>query len=171
MRARHVVRHRPADAAQRLGATGGVAARRLLDVSERDRALRAGPLDLGDVDPELPCAPTSRRRCPPTESRCRGGRLGRSRLDLAHDGAGIGLGRVGERDQGRPGLDDVAHGTVQLGDEPGMRGRDLDHGLVGLDRDERLVGHDVIALADVPGDDLGLLQALAEIRQVKDAHR
>jgi hypothetical protein len=50
-----------------------------------------------------------------------GGR--RSRLDLAHDGAGIGLGRVGERDQGRPSLDDVAHGTVQLGDEPGMRGR------------------------------------------------
>ena len=52
-----------------------------------------------------------------------------------------------------------------------MRGRDLDHGLVGLDRNERLVGHDVIALADVPGDDLCLLQALAEIRQVKDAHR
>ena len=91
-----------------------------------------------------------------------------SGLDLTHDGAGVGLGSVGERDQRRPGLDDVAHGTVQLGDQPGMRRRDLDHGLVGLDRDQRLVGHDVIALADVPGDDLGLLQALAEIRQVED---
>ena len=81
------------------------------------------------------------------------------------------VGRVGERDQRRPGLDDVAHGAVQLGDQAGMRCRDLDHGLVGLHRDERLVGHDVVALADVPGDDLGLLQALAEIRQVEDAHR
>ena len=33
---------------------------------------------------------------------------------------------------------------------------------------QRLVGDDVVADADVPGDDLGLLQALAEIGQRED---
>ena len=151
-------------------ATGGVTACRLLDVGERDRALRAGPREIGDVDAELGRAPASCGRRAPTEARHHGG-LGRSRLDLADDGAGVGLRGIGECYQRRSGLDDVADRRVQPGDEPGIGGRDLDHGLVGLDRDQRLVGDDVIALADMPGDDLGFLEALAQIRQVEDAHR
>ena len=46
----------------------------------------------------------------------------------------------------------------------------LDHGLVGLDRHERLIGNHVIALIDVPSDDLGLLEAFTEIRQDELAH-
>ena len=43
--------------------------------------------------------------------------------------------------------------------------RHLDHGLVGFDRQERLIGDDVVALVDQPGDDFSLFETLAEIRQ------
>ena len=59
---------------------------------------------------------------------------------------------------------------VQLGDAPGLRRGDLDHRLLGLDRDQRLVGDDAIADADVPGDDLRLLQTFAEVGQPEGAH-
>ena len=46
----------------------------------------------------------------------------------------------------------------------------LNHGLVGLDRDKRLIGHHVIALVNVPGDDLRLFEAFTEIRQDELTH-
>src|SRR6185503_9952229 len=48
--------------------------------------------------------------------------------------------------------------------------RHLDDGLVGLHRDHRLVGLERIARLHVPLDDLGFLQALAEVGQVEDPH-
>jgi hypothetical protein len=48
---------------------------------------------------------------------------------------------------------------------------DLDYGLLGLDRQQRLVGDDMIALGDVPRYDLGLAEALAEVRQIERGHR
>src|SRR5204863_6723118 len=59
---------------------------------------------------------------------------------------------------------------AQPGDLPVLRRWHLDDRLLGLDRDERLIGHYMIALADMPRDQLGLLQAFAEIRQHKRAH-
>src|SRR5436309_3389783 len=44
-----------------------------------------------------------------------------------------------------------------------LRGRHLDNGLVGLDRNERLVDDDVIALIHMPADDLRFLEAFANI--------
>jgi len=46
----------------------------------------------------------------------------------------------------------------------------FDHGLVGLHGNEGLVGDHVIALVDMPGDDLGLFEAFTEIGQVELAH-
>ena len=51
-----------------------------------------------------------------------------------------------------------------------LRRGHLYHGLVSLNRDERLIGDDVIAFRDMPSDDLHLLEALAEIGQTEDAH-
>ena len=76
----------------------------------------------------------------------------------------------GKLDQGRAHLDEIALGAEQARDAAAPRRRDLDHGLVGLDRHQRLIDDDVIALVDVPGDDLRLFEAFAEIRQHELAH-
>src|SRR3954453_1126812 len=52
-------------------------------------------------------------------------------------------------------------------DAAALRRGHLDDGLVRLDRDERLIRHDVIALVDVPGDDFRFLQAFPEVGQVE----
>jgi hypothetical protein len=44
-----------------------------------------------------------------------------------------------------------------------MRRGDVDHRFVGFNRHQRLIGDDMIAGGDVPGDDLSFLQAFAEI--------
>jgi hypothetical protein len=51
-----------------------------------------------------------------------------------------------------------------------LRRGDLDDGLVGLDRHQRLVDDDVIALVDMPGDDLRFFETFAEIRQHELTH-
>ena len=96
--------------------------------------------------------------------------LGVLAIELADDRAGICLRPLGELDERRAHLDHVALGTEQPGDAAAARRGHLDHGLVGLHRHQRLVGHHVVALGDVPSDDLGLLQAFAEIRQQELAH-
>ena len=58
----------------------------------------------------------------------------------------------------------------QLLDAARLRRGDLDHRLRRLDRDERLIGRDVLARRDMPLDELGLLQAFAEIGKTKDVH-
>ena len=77
--------------------------------------------------------------------------------------AGIGGGRLLERNQRRADLDDVALGAEQLGDPACPWRGHLDHRLVGLHRDQRLIGDHLVARADVPLHDLGFLQPLTEV--------
>jgi hypothetical protein len=51
-----------------------------------------------------------------------------------------------------------------------LRRRHLDDRLFGLDRDKRLIGHDMIALGNMPSNELSFLQAFTEIREDKSAH-
>ena len=64
---------------------------------------------------------------------------------------------------GRADLDGVALVDEQLADGAGERRRQLDERLRGLDLDEHLVDGDGVAGRDLPRDDLGLGQALADI--------
>jgi hypothetical protein len=59
---------------------------------------------------------------------------------------------------------------AKAGNLPGLGRGHLDHRLFGLDRDQRLIGDDIIALAYMPGDELSLLEAFAEIGEGEDAH-
>ena len=76
------------------------------------------------------------------------------------------LGRAGGDgdDRGADG-DGVALGDEQRVDGPGVGGRKLDERLRRLDLDDHLVDRDLVAGRDLPGDDLRLRQALADIRQ------
>ena len=62
--------------------------------------------------------------------------------------------------------DDVADVTAHPRDGAGDWRRDLDGGLVGQHLDDRLVDVDGVARLHVPRDDLGLGDALADIRQL-----
>jgi hypothetical protein len=94
--------------------------------------------------------------------RCRGHRGLRER-QLADHRAGVGMRRRDECHQHRADRDALALRRAQRGDVSAVRRRDLDHGLVGFHRDQRLVGDHVIPGRHVPLHDLGIAQALAEI--------
>ncbi len=66
--------------------------------------------------------------------------------------------------------DDVAGLAVQRRDAARIGRGHFDHGLVGFDRDERLIDDDVVADGDVPVDDLDFVQAFAEIGEVENLH-
>jgi hypothetical protein len=93
--------------------------------------------------------------------RCRGRRRGRG--ELTDDRAAIGRHTVLEFDQR------IAHAQARTrldqhpSDMTGVRRGDVDHRFVGFNRHQRLIGDDMIAGGDVPGDDLSFLQAFAEI--------
>ena len=99
-----------------------------------------------------------------------GGRLGRG--EIADDGALVGLCRGAIIDVGQRGADlqNAADRGMAPDHDTGPGARHLDHRLVGLDREQRLVGDHPIALGGEPFDDLRLLQALAEIGQGKGSH-
>ena len=61
----------------------------------------------------------------------------------------------------------LARRAVDRSDPAGAWRRHLDHRLVGLHREQRLSGDDVVAGADVPGDDLGIDETLAKVGQVE----
>jgi hypothetical protein len=89
------------------------------------------------------------------------------RLGTVGRGAGRG-GAVGvgvDLDDRRPDLDGRALGDEQPRDDARPRARQVDQRLRGLDLDDRLVDLDVVADGDVPGDDLGLGEALAGVGQ------
>ena len=67
-------------------------------------------------------------------------------------------------------LDQIALGAEHVRDASAPRRRYLNDRLVGLDRNQRLIGDDVIAFIDMPGDDLRLFETFAEIRQHELAH-
>ena len=48
-----------------------------------------------------------------------------------------------------------------------MGRRNLHDSFVGLDRNQRLIGDDVVARGGMPRDDLGFRESLAEIRKVE----
>src|SRR5690606_35793361 len=82
----------------------------------------------------------------------------------------VGVAGVDELDERVADLKDVAGLDEQAADPSGSWARDLDDGLLGLDRKERLVDVDVVVLADVPRADFRFLEAFAEIRQREDLH-
>jgi hypothetical protein len=64
---------------------------------------------------------------------------------------------LGELDKRSAHFDQASLATKQTSDAPALWRGDLDHGLVGLNGDERLVNNDMIPFSDVPGDDFSLL--------------
>ena len=173
---RHALRHRPAHAPQRLGrprfgqALGGA-----LDVRPRDRPARPAGLHEVEIDVELARQRPDRGKDLKGSRRHRGRCLGASwRLlllpELAHDRSGVALRALGEFDQRSPDLDQVALAAEQARDAAAPGGRHLDDGLVGLERDERLIDDHAVALVDVPRHDFGFFEPFAEIRQYELAH-
>jgi hypothetical protein len=90
--------------------------------------------------------------------------------EIPDDGARIGFRPLSELDQGRPDLNHVALAAEQASDAAALRRRQLYDGLVGFHRYQRLVGDHVIALCDVPGNDLSLLETFAEIGEQELSH-
>ena len=127
-------------------------------------AVRAGRLDLVGTPglharvpvPSAAVAVLDRRRR--TARGCRGdggGSVGRR-----------GAVRVGvDLDDRRPDVDGLAGLHQEARHDAGPRARQVDQRLRGLDLDDRLVHLDGVADGDVPGDDLGLGQALARVRE------
>ena len=72
---------------------------------------------------------------------------------------------VVDLDDGGTHLDHGPLGDEQRHDGARERRRQLDQRLRGLDLDQHVVDLDDVALGDPPGDDLGLKQALARVRQ------
>ena len=67
-------------------------------------------------------------------------------------------------------MHELADLAVQLRDAAVVGGGDVHDRLGGLDRDQRLVGGDLVARLDVPFDDLGFLQSFAQVGQLEDLH-
>ena len=102
-----------------------------------------------------------------------GGFLGDRRChvgEFADDDAAVTDHRLLEFDQGAADRDHVARLGVDHRNRAGGRRGHFDDGLVGLHREQRLVGDHVVANLDVPGDDLGLLQSFAEVGQRERFH-
>ncbi len=162
---------------ERLGRPGlGQALGGALHVGARDGAVGAARLHEIEIDVELARQRAHRgqdlKRLGPRRLARRLRRLASGLLlaQLADDRARVRFRPLGELDQRRAHLHQIALGAEQPGDAAALRRWHLDDGLVGLDRHQRLVGDHVIALGDVPGDDLGLLEAFPEIRQEELAH-
>ena len=150
----------------------GLCAGGTLDIGAGDRAAGAARGNFGQLDPE-PLGQSANRRRRPDRRGLRHRLRDRGRGSdgkLTDDRAAIGPGALLELHQRRADLEPVARLDAQPGDLAVLRRRHLDHRLLGFDRDERLVGDDMVALADMPSDQLRLLQPLAEIRQNEDAH-
>ena len=98
-----------------------------------------------------------------------GSHLGRF-FQLAYNAAGIGMDALLEFHQRRADLEPLADLGQQLADMTGIRRWHLDHSLISFYCDQRLIGHHMIALGDMPGDDFRLLQAFAQIGQMKYWH-
>ncbi len=89
---------------------------------------------------------------------------------LADHGADIRMNTFLEFDQRGTHLDAIADLAQKARDAPRLGRGDLHHRFLGLHRDQRLIRHHVIALGDVPGNDLRFLQAFAEVGQNESRH-
>ncbi|MGY4289515.1 hypothetical protein ACVWXO_008781 [Bradyrhizobium sp. LM2.7] len=90
--------------------------------------------------------------------------------EFADDCAPVLFDAFRKFDERRADLHDVALGAEHVCDASARRRWYFDHRLVGLDGNERLIGDDVIALADIPADDLRLFKTFAKIGQRELAH-
>ncbi|MNF82727.1 hypothetical protein D3C84_650380 [compost metagenome] len=178
VRARHVDRHAAPHPAQ-LVAAELVAGRlgRGFDIAPGDQASAAGTDQATQVDAQLAGQLAHRRgraRRQVLAGRRRGADEEAVRLRLAaafqttDHGAGIGLALVGQ--QRLADMQDVAFGAEGLGHHTVVGRGDIDDGLGGFHRDQQLVGLDRLAGLDVPLDDLGLLQAFAQVGQFEVFH-
>ncbi len=80
------------------------------------------------------------------------------------------VARADEADQRPADAHDLARLGEQLFNSSRLRRRNLHDRLRRFDRDERLIGRDLLARGDMPLDELGLLQSFAEIGKTKDVH-
>src|SRR5699024_3969967 len=90
------------------------------------------------------------------------------RLSRPFRGTGVRLSctpspRLGDGEQGLTSGDGVTGGGVEADDAPGIRAGEFDDGLRGLDLDDHLIDVDLVADGDLPRDQLGLGQTLAEV--------
>ena len=180
VRGRHPLRHGAAHAAQllafaahaaqRLARRGRCGLRRAPHVGAGDRAVRPRARHRCQIDAQFPRQRAHRRRGAYGRRR-RGGRWCRRapRFELADDRSSIG--RVARKaDQRRTHPHHLALRREQLLDAAGEGRRNVHHRLVGLHRHHRRVGGNVVAGLDVPLDDLGFLQAFAEVGKIEDFH-
>jgi hypothetical protein len=65
---------------------------------------------------------------------------------------------------------DVTSLTIQPRDPAGLWRGNLDYCFLRLDRDQRLISHHVVALAHMPGNDLGLRETFTQIWQAEGLH-
>jgi hypothetical protein len=177
MRRGHPLRHGAAHAPKRfrwscfdqaLGST--------LNVSTCDGTLRTRRVHKVEVNLQL-----ARQRTHSRQDLARSGRpmitdwlvdhgFGPFSVQLSNHRPCINPGALSELHKWSTYLDQVPLASEQPSDASILRRGDLDHSLVGLDGDERLVNNDVIPFSDVPGDDLSFLEALSKIRQQKLFH-
>jgi hypothetical protein len=166
---RHPFGHRPPDTTQRFAGRYGSQGRGALDIGRGDSPLRASARHQHQIDMALLCQ-GSYCRCRFDLTRPGGRWLGlrrrrrrRGRCEMTDYSAAIGMHTVLEFYQR------IAHAQArtrldqQPSDMTGVRRGYVDHRFVGFDRHQRLIGDDMIAGGDVPDDDLGFLQAFAEI--------
>ena len=113
---------------------------------------------VADQDRVAHCAIGARRREPQ-----------RRRHRARGDGFGLGH-RSRDANQHRADGQRLAFGTAQLHHPAGVWAGNLDLGLVGLHRAQRLVQFDVVADRDVPASDRRVLKAFAQIRNQKLLH-
>ena len=81
------------------------------------------------------------------------------------------VGGGGDGDKRLPDGEGLARLRVQLGDDARVRDGDFHHRLGGLHLRDDLVDRHVVADADAPGDDLGVVEALAQVGQQEVRHR
>ena len=103
-----------------------------------------------------------------------GGRVGQVDLHLGRRRSGGRGSRrrptVADRDDRGADRDHLALGDQQRLHGAGVRRRQLDQGLGGLDLDDDVVDLDGVALLDLPGDDLGLGETLTDVGQLELSH-
>src|SRR5262249_21424077 len=146
-------------------------------LAARARDRPAGPAGLHEVeiDVELARQRPDRGKDLKGPRRRRGQRLGASRSflllpELAHDRPRVALRALGKFDERGSALHQFALAVAQTRDAAAPWGRHLDDGLVGLERDERLIDDHAVTLVDVPRHDFGFFEPFAEIRQYELAH-
>ena len=172
MSARHVLGDHATDSAQGL-ATPLSASAGGADIILGDSSARSSPRDGDEIDTEL--------LRDSANDGCRLDSLHRSRR-RCHSSRPVSLGCRDDSVEALAGCADddelssdgreLTFGHEDLQHRPGVRRRDLDGRLVGLDLDERVVLGDLLPLRDEPAGDLALGEALPQVRKLERArHR